>query len=302
MINADNNAYFHFTGPMRLDKAMHTLEGIVRGIAMDGKVLPAEVAALSAWLDEYDEVARYHPFCEFATTIGTIIADGVIDEDEKADMLWLMARLGRHNEFYDDITSDMQRLQGLMGGIAADGLINEFELQGLQNWVNDHTHLRTRWPYDELDALLVAVLRDGRIDSQEHQALLAFFREFADLPGSGAGASPSAGPPLLSGVCAACPEIEFTDRCFCFTGKSARMTRNDLARQVVDLGGRFSAQVRPTVHYLVVGADGNPCWAYACYGRKVEQAIAYRRQGLPLILVHENDYWDAVQDRGLTSR
>ena len=50
------------------------------------------------------------------------------------------------------------------------------------------------------------------------------------------------------------------------------------------------------VNYLVVCANGNPCWAYACYGRKVEQAVKHRRQGVPIVLVHENDFWDAYED------
>lgn len=48
--------------------------------------------------------------------------------------------------------------------------------------------------------------------------------------------------------------------------------------------------------FLVVGADGNPCWAFACYGRKVEMAIDYRKQGCKLLIVHENDFWDAARD------
>lgn len=35
----------------------------------------------------------------------------------------------------------------------------------------------------------------------------------------------------------------------------------------------------------------NPCWAYACYGRKVEQAIGLRKAGSQLLLVHEADFW-----------
>lgn len=50
------------------------------------------------------------------------------------------------------------------------------------------------------------------------------------------------------------------------------------------------------VNYLVVGGEGNPCWAYACYGRKVEKAVELRRQGHPIVIVHENDFHDAVLD------
>ena len=55
-------------------------------------------------------------------------------------------------------------------------------------------------------------------------------------------------------------------------------------------------QKNPTkqTDFLIIGADGNPCWAYACYGRKVEKAVHLRKQGSRLLIVHENDFWDAV--------
>jgi hypothetical protein len=61
-------------------------------------------------------------------------------------------------------------------------------------------------------------------------------------------------------------------------------------------GGIFSNRLTKKVDYLVVGAEGNPCWAYACYGRKVEQATKYRKQGYKVLIVHEYDFWDALED------
>lgn len=42
--------------------------------------------------------------------------------------------------------------------------------------------------------------------------------------------------------------------------------------------------------------DRNPSWAFACYGRKVKQALAYRKAGSRMLLVYENDFWDAVAE------
>ena len=54
--------------------------------------------------------------------------------------------------------------------------------------------------------------------------------------------------------------------------------------------------VSKKTNYLIVGDDGNPCWAYACYGRKVEKAINLRKEGAQIIIVHENDFWDEVEE------
>lgn len=62
------------------------------------------------------------------------------------------------------------------------------------------------------------------------------------------------------------------------------------------LGGDAVPTVSGKVDYLVIGADGNPCWMYACYGRKVERAISLRREGAKLMIIHELDFHDALHD------
>lgn len=73
-------------------------------------------------------------------------------------------------------------------------------------------------------------------------------------------------------------------------------SRRELVGTVERLGGKFVKNISPKVQYLVIGADGNPTWAYACYGRKIEEVINLRKAGVPLILVHEHDFHDAVAD------
>jgi hypothetical protein len=52
--------------------------------------------------------------------------------------------------------------------------------------------------------------------------------------------------------------------------------------------------------YLIVAAERNLCWAFSCYGRKVEAAMDLRKSGTRLTIVHENDFWDAVADHGVS--
>ncbi len=98
----------------------------------------------------------------------------------------------------------------------------------------------------------------------------------------------------ITGLCAVCPEVVLADRMFCFTGASTKATRKQFQRLVEARGGRFWPRVTKEVNYLVIGCDGNPCWAFSCYGRKVEQAITLRKEGCQLLLVHEHDFFDAI--------
>jgi NAD-dependent DNA ligase len=93
-----------------------------------------------------------------------------------------------------------------------------------------------------------------------------------------------------------CPEVSFEGTKFCFTGASSKYTRADFSALVKRLGGDVVGSVSASLNYLVIGADGNPCWAYACYGRKVEKAVELRKQGARILLVHEHDFHDAVAD------
>lgn len=78
----------------------------------------------------------------------------------------------------------------------------------------------------------------------------------------------------IGGICAMCPEITFEDKVFCFTGESYRATHAEMGNIVKDLGGKVRSGISAKTNYLVVGNAGNPCWAYACYGRKIEETLA----------------------------
>lgn len=292
--DSELDEYWRFTGPQRLEKSINTLRGVLQGIAADDVVRPAEVGLLQAWVRTHRPYANRHPFSEVFPALEAILEDGKVDPEEFADIVWVTERLEGGNAYWDEITGDMQELQGFLRGIIADGLIKKSELDELSKWIDERQHLRRCWPYDELESIITSVLADGVIDDQEHAALMDFFGEFTGQEGRRAVGALDRNT-SVSGVCVLDPEIDFRSRLFCFTGRSKRAQRHELAARVEKLGGRFNAGLRKDTDFLVVGADGNPCWAYACYGRKIEDAIERRRGGQRLLIVHEYDFWDAVE-------
>jgi hypothetical protein len=296
-MHPDHLPYLRLTTRSRLEKSVNSLVGLIEGIAVDGQINAAELGLLRLWLSEHAELRDRHPFNELIPVVQAAMVDGVLTEEERADLLWLCEQL-RSTEYFDARTADIQRLHAMLGGILADGRISEAELRGLAEWQNEHQHLKTCWPYDEVESLITAVLEDRVIDEREHKALHDFFSEFITVldqrtiknPGVSTGGT-------LTGLCAACPAIEFVGSKFCFTGSSTRYKRKELVEIVSRLGGEAVSSVSADVGYLVIGADGNPCWAYACYGRKVERAVELRKAGSRLLIIHENDFHDAVADR-----
>lgn len=295
-MHSDHRPYMKFTNRSRLDKSVNSLLGIVEGILIDGAINSSELSLLRLWLSEHDELKNKHPFNELVPVIEAAVADGVLTQDEREDIVWLCEKL-LSTEFFDQTTADLQRLHAILGGIVADGKITEEELHGLSDWLEEHEHLRTCWPYDEVGSLITVVLADKKIDEKEHKMLKDFFSEFLAVLDSRTIVSPSISDgTTLVGLCAVCPEINFEESKFCFTGASTRYTRNQLAQIVSNFGGEFVDSMTAKVKYLVIGADGNPCWAYACYGRKVEKAVELRKSGNRVLIVHENDFHDAVAD------
>jgi hypothetical protein len=292
----DLPSYFHITSKARLEKSINSLLGIIEGISSDAKINPREVGFLRDWVGEHLAIAGKHPFNELVPVVMNALADGILKADEQEDIVWLCERL-RSTKYFDSITADMQRLHAIAGAIAADGEVTEEELRGLSTWLADHDHLKTCWPYDEIDSLVTKILADGRIDDDEHRLIHGFFTEFIALFDDRTIVSPSVlERDGLAGLCMVCPEISFAQSRFCFTGESSKHSRSELAEIVQELSGTVLSAVSGRLNYLVIGAEGNPCWAYACYGRKVEKAVELRKQGKRIVIVHEFDFYDAVTD------
>ena len=297
-MHPDHRSYAKFTSKARLDKSVNGLLGIVEGIAIDGHINDLEIGYLDMWLAEHAEVRDQHPYNELVPVVNTALADGVLTEDERDDIVWLCERL-RSTAFYDRVTADLQRLHAIMGGIVADTRISVDELRALSDWMEEHEHLKTCWPFDEVGSLITGVLADKQIDEEEHAMLHAFFSEFTSLLDSRTIThAPLSEGQAIVGLCAVDPEISFLDKGFCFTGASSRFTRPQFEQLVEKLGGSAHSSPSKKVHYLVIGAAGNPCWAFACYGRKVEKAIELRKAGSRVVIVHELDFHDALADHG----
>jgi hypothetical protein len=275
---------------------MHLLARLLRGVTADAALPADQLKLFRAWLTEHGDLARFHPYNDLVPLVRGALGDGVLERHEVDDLLWVLDKLKEGSDYYALATAEMQHLHGMLAGVTADGVVTMAEVNALKAWLDHRQHLRTIWPFDEVESLIIAVKRDGRIDEQEQRELMSFFSEFASHADHHA-----VGKPLtdeektpVRGLCAARPEVRFDGRTFSFAGTSLRMPRKQIAALIESKGGTFSANVLQDLDYLVVGAAGNPCWAFSCYGRKVEQAIAWRKKGARLVLVHERDFWDAA--------
>lgn len=285
-----------FMRKARLEKAIHSLMGVLEGVALDGVLNPDEVSFLRMWTREHLEFADLHPINEILPPLMHALEDGVVDNEEQQDLLWLCRRLSGCS-FYDEITVDLQRFHGVLAGVIADTVISKAELEALRDWMEDHPHLLCRWPFDEVGSLIHDVLLDGVVTPAEHKTLLSFFANFLAIGDDVTITSPYAAYPNigLAGVCAVAPDIQLQGRTFCLTGSFTRHKKAEIGMLIERRQGGWTDSLSKSIHYLVVGGKGNPNWAYACYGRKVERAMEYRQAGGTILIVHEVDLLDALQ-------
>jgi hypothetical protein len=294
----DTPAYRQFTTKSEADKALNSLRGILIGINLDGQVNDAELLELGNWCSKHQELVDRNPFKDFMLLISEVINEHADREELIEDLLWRCKQYESENIFYNQATADLQTLQGICHGILADGLINDEEVKSLDKWLEDNEHLASYYPYDELRSLIISVLSDGKIDAQERLRLMAYFNEFVNLTDAELSSKIKleTADVTISGICTVDPNVIFVGKTFCFKGLSKKAKRSEIAQQIISLGGFFSNTITKTTDYLIVGDDGNPCWAFACYGRKVEVAVGLRKQGNQISLIHEYDFWDFVED------
>lgn len=290
--------YRKYLKKAEFEKSMNTLTGIIKGIQADELINPQEIEELQNWcqLQQY-HISKY-PFNEVIPLVRSSIEDGVLTEDEIEDILWMCQTFLNVNPYFDVITSDIQVLHGLLHGILSDNRITDDELRSLKKWLEDNEHLETIYPYDEVYSLVYDVMKDGKVDPDEENILKVFFAEFIDTTASyniNLGEIEELKKTMnISGICALGPNIEIEGNMFCFTGESSKMKRADIEIAILDRGGIFNKNVTKETDYLIVGDSGNPCWAFSCYGRKIEKAISLRKQGKRIVIAHEVDFWDAL--------
>jgi len=295
----DSREYKLFTCKSEFDKSINILMGILHGISADN-ISISEIKELEHWLQFSRPFARKRPFDELIPLVNRALEDDRLDQDEIDDILWVCNQFHNTSPYYEMVTADLQKLTGYIHGILADNSLSVQEILALRDWLNENESLIGRFPYDEIYSLVLTILKDGHVDTEEKDYLKAFLSQFVDTQKSlnlnEIELAKLKKELSVSGICAMAPEIFFENKKFCFTGESTRTTRRELSKLVFDLNGVFSNTVTKDTSYLIVGNAGNDCWAFSCYGRKVEQAVKLRKEGIPVTIVNENDFWDAVED------
>ena len=298
MKDIDQQVLMIYTAKSQADKAISSLKGILLGINLDKEINEKEINELRKWVVVHNDLIKRNPFSEFMTIIEETISNKIPPAETIEDLYWLCQKYESDNYYYNPITTDLQTLQGLCHGILADGNITDKEILDLNNWLEENEHLSTYYPYDEIRSLIVSILSDNRIDEEERIVLKAYFNQFIKLQDIEVQKQidSETSDVNISGLCTSEPNVIFTGKTFCITGVLKRGNRETLQNDIRKLGGIPIESISKKTDYLIVGDNGNPAWAFSCYGRKVEKALSLRKDGHTITLIHEFDFSDIVDD------
>jgi hypothetical protein len=289
----DNKSYQQFSNPSIIEKDLQTLVGIIQGIKSDSVINEKEYSEVIAWVNSHKGYEDKQPYKEVISIIRQALADNVLTSDESENIIWFCNQYINKTDYFDVITSSIQKLTGIVKGIIIDNEINIKELSYLDEWLEEHDFLKNTYPYDELYNLTTSIIQDKIITEDEHKSLLSFCQALVGDTTQNSNSSLISS--LKTGFYQLDPTINIKENHFCITGVSKKFKRREIAEKIELFGGFVVDNVSAKLNYLVVCDEKNSCWAFTCYGRKIEEAIKHRKQGTKLVIVHEFDLYDTLE-------
>jgi NAD-dependent DNA ligase len=292
--NYDTDAYKFFTNPSVVEKDLRILIGILNGIKSDSVINEIEHSELLNWINARRDYESKKPYSQVIQLLRQALADSILTKDEAENIIWFCNQYVDQSSYFDELTAGIQKLTGILKGISIDSNVNAQELLYLDNWLEENEYLKNTYPYDEIYSLTTQIIKDKVVTKEEQEDFLRFANA---ITGDHKSNSNSAiVETLKTGFFQIDPDIRIQDSTFCITGVSRKFKRREIAEKIELYGGYIVDNVSSKINYLVVCDEKNSCWAFTCYGRKIEEAIKLRKQGLRLVIVHEFDLYDTFEN------
>jgi hypothetical protein len=176
-----------------------------------------------------------------------------------------------------------ESLLDIVGAIVSDEQLHDSEINFINSWIKAHSEVALKWPGNFISEQVKQILADGFISEDERSYLLGSLKDISEgaLEKVSEAAQESDFHPDELDV------IEFASHTFCLSGNFLLGDKDKCANEIAKRGGLMLAGVTKKLNYLVVGGLGSDQWKHGNFGTKVEKAIQYRSDGIPIKIVHE---------------
>lgn len=180
----------------------------------------------------------------------------------------------------------MDTLIGISKGLIADRKLVQSEAEFLFNWLIQCRQTSDNPIIINLLNKVEAMLEDGVLDPEETAELFATLQKFTGEPSEIGELAKTTLLPINEPA----PPVIFEGMEFLFTGTFVYGNRKQCQAVIEYLGGINATSVTKTLNYLVLGAYVSDSWIHESYGRKIEKAMKYRDEGVPLVIISE-EHW-----------
>lgn len=177
-------------------------------------------------------------------------------------------------------------LIGISKGLVADGEVDQPEAEFLLTWLIQSSQNTNNPIILNLLNKVESMLEDGILDSEESAELLSLLYKIGGESSEIGELAKTTSLPINHPL----PTVTFQGKEFLFTGTCAYGTRKQCQAVIETLGGINAINVTKNLNYLVLGTYVTDSWIHETYGRKIEKAMQYRDDGVPLIIITE-EHW-----------
>jgi hypothetical protein len=142
------------------------LRGLLEGLALDYQLNDGELGSLDRVLAQAVEGSGAEASAivdRLRDELAAVLADGVVTEDEREDLLALFFSVIDEGDDVEDVPEGavIERLLGVIDGVLADGLVSEQETVDLDDLLEEFGPYQARWPFTAVRALLSRVANEG---------------------------------------------------------------------------------------------------------------------------------------------
>ena len=200
--------------------------------------------------------------------------------------------------FKNDLNRSLGALLGIAQGMVCDSHLSDREIQFLDEWLTKNESIAMSWPGDVVYARVRAVLADGVVTEEERQHLSETLQQLV-----GGTLEHLAEPSHVSELVPVdSSDVAFLGSSFCLTGEFIFAPRKKCEEAIELRGGVVSKSVTKKLSYVVIGSLGSQEWKHGSFGTKVEQAVALKRGGAPLRIIHEDHWTNALSKCAVETR
>ena len=278
------------------NKLFANLISIIDGMTCDGEITEQELLYLDTWLLEAKSLQDNVIFQQIRDHIIDIRFDGKVTKDELKELkstLLLIQRdiLDLPNIDLYSKESDMHLLSGLCKGVISDNKLNDDEIRYLNWWLSQNSLLKNNYPGSELYRLVSDILADGIITEEERLQLKYMLTDFTGSdPENGVVDGLAMGKSFFDDI----SDADFTNRVLCFMGKFIYGSRAKCEEKAHKLGCLTIKDCRSDLDYLIVGTLNSRDWIYQSFGRKIEKAKEYQKQGHKVKVITEEQWLSKI--------